>query len=103
MQGNCNGPINGRPQSEVHVERDKLEVVASLCNLDDMLSPAKAVKFGLLLTSVKMLWKKFRELLRDYLSYKTCGHVYSSCMLRTMLHIGEIWMLHDQAEPNPFF
>ena len=31
-------PIDGRPQSEVQVGPDKLEVVASFCCLDDMLS-----------------------------------------------------------------
>ena len=32
------GPIDGRPQNEVQVGPDKLEVVASFCYLDDMLS-----------------------------------------------------------------
>ena len=31
-------PIDGRPQSEVQVGPDKLEVVASFCYLGDMLS-----------------------------------------------------------------
>ena len=31
-------PIDGRPQSEVQVRPDKLEVVASFCYLGDMLS-----------------------------------------------------------------
>ena len=31
-------PIDGRPQSEVQVRPDKLEVVASICYLGDMLS-----------------------------------------------------------------
>ena len=35
--------IEGRPQSEVQVRHDKLEVVASFCYLDDMLS-AESVK-----------------------------------------------------------
>ena len=37
----CTGnacPIDGRPQNEVQVGRDKLEVVASFCYLGDMLS-----------------------------------------------------------------
>ena len=36
MENAC--PIDGRPQSEVQVGPDKLEVVASFCYLDDMLS-----------------------------------------------------------------
>ena len=31
-------PIDGRPQNEVQVRSDKLEVVASFCYLGDMLS-----------------------------------------------------------------
>ena len=31
-------PIDGRPQSEVQVGPDKLEVIASFCYLGDMLS-----------------------------------------------------------------
>ena len=42
---------------------------------------------------MKNTWKKFRVLLpvltSHHLSYKTCGHVYSSCMQSTMLHASE--------------
>ena len=48
-------------------------------------------------TRVKAAWKKFRELLpvltSRHLSYKTCGHVYSSCMRGVMLHASETWPL----------
>ena len=48
-------------------------------------------------TRVKTAWKKFRELLpvltSPYLSYKTCGQVYSSCVRRAMLHASETWPL----------
>ena len=48
-------------------------------------------------THVKTAWKKSRELLpvltSRHLSYKTCGHVYSSCMQSTMLHASETWPL----------
>ena len=37
MHGNAR-PIDGRPQSEVKVGPDKLEVVASFCYLGDVLS-----------------------------------------------------------------
>ena len=39
----CQGtacPLDGRPQREVQVRPDKLEVVASFCSLEDMLSAA---------------------------------------------------------------
>ena len=46
---------------------------------------------------VKTAWKKFRELLpiltSRHLSYKTRGHVYSSCVQSTMLHVSETWPL----------
>ena len=35
MHGKCARPIESRPQSEVHVGPDKLEVVVSFCYLDD--------------------------------------------------------------------
>ena len=48
-------------------------------------------------TRVKNAWKKFRELLpvltSRHLSYKTCGHVYSSCVRSAMLHASETWPL----------
>ena len=80
-------PIDGRPQSEVQVRSDKLEVVASFCYLGKM-----AVT-----TRVKTAWKKFRELLpvltSRHLSYKTHVHVYSSCVRSAMLHASETWPL----------
>ena len=53
-------PIDGRPQSEVQVGPDKLEVVASLCYLGDMLSANGGCEMAV--TTVKTAWKKFREL-----------------------------------------
>ena len=48
-------------------------------------------------TRVKTAWKKFRELLpvltSCHLSYKTRGHVYSSCVRSAMLHASETWPL----------
>ena len=48
-------------------------------------------------TRVKTAWKKFRELLPvlacRHLSYKTCSHVYSSCVQSAMLHASETWPL----------
>ena len=89
-------PIDSRPQNEVQVGPDKLEVVASFCYLGDMLSAGGGCKTAVT-TRVKTAWKKFRELLTvltsRHLSYKTRGHVYSSCMRSAMLHASETWPL----------
>ena len=46
---------------------------------------------------VKTAWKKFRELLpvltSRHLSYKTRGHVYSSCLRSALHHASETWPL----------
>ena len=89
-------PIDGIPQNEVQVGPDKLEVVASFCYLDDMLSAGGGYEITGT-THVKTAWKKFRELLpvltSRHLSYKTRGHVYSSCVRSAMLHASETWPL----------
>ena len=89
-------PIDGRPQSEVQVGPDKLEVVASFCYLGDMLSAGGGCEMAVT-TRVKTAWKKFRELLpvltSRHLSFKTRGHVYSSCVRSAMLHASETWPL----------
>ena len=94
-------PIDGRPQSEVQVGPDKLEVVASFCYLGDMLSAGGGCEMAVT-TRVKIAWKKFRELLpvltSRHLSYKTRGHVYSSCVRSAMLHASETWPL---TKTNP--
>ena len=47
--------------------------------------------------AVKTAWKKFWELLpvltSRHLSYKTRGHVYSSCVQSAMLYADETWPL----------
>ena len=50
-------PIDGRPQSEVQVGPDKLEVVASFCYLGDMLSAGGGCEMAVT-TRVKTAWKK---------------------------------------------
>ena len=69
-----------------------MEVVASFCYPGDMLSAAGGCEL-LSTTCVKTDWKKFKELLRilssRHLSFKTCGHVYSSCVQSAMLHASE--------------
>ena len=78
------------------LKADKLEVVASFCYLGDMLSAGGGCEITVT-TRVKTAWKKFRELLpvltSCHLSYKTCGHVHSSCVRSTMLHASETWPL----------
>ena len=89
-------PIDGRPQNEVQVRPDKLEVVASFCYLGDMLSAGGGCEIAVT-TRVKTAWKKFRKLLpvltSRHLSYKTRGHVYSSCIRSAMLHASDTWPL----------
>ena len=89
-------PIDGRPQNEVQVGPDKLEVVASFCYLGDMLSAGGGCEITVT-THVKTAWKKFRErlpvLTSHHLSCKTHGHVYSSCVRSAMLHASETWPL----------
>ena len=55
-------PIDGLTQSETQVGPDKLELVASVCYLGDMLSAGGGCKI-MVTTRVKKDWKKFRELL----------------------------------------
>ena len=70
--------------------------VASFCDLDGMLSAGRGCEITIT-TRVKTAWKKFRELLpvlaSRNLSYKTLGHVDSSCVRSAMLHASEIWPL----------
>ena len=60
-------------------------------------TPAGGVCEMAVTTRVKTAWKKFRELLpvltSRHLSYKTRGHVYSSCVRSAMLHASETWPL----------
>ena len=99
----CQGtarPLDGRPQKEVQVGPDKLEVVASFCYLGDMLSAAGGCELSTT-THVKTAWKKFKDLLpvlsSGHLSFKTSGRVYSSCVRSAMLHASETWPL---TKPN---
>ena len=70
--------LDGRPQREVQVRPDKLEVVALVCYLGDILSAAGGCELSTT-THVKTALKKFKELLTvlfsRHLSFKTC----SSC------------------------
>ena len=93
-------PLDDRPQKEVQVGPDKLEVVASFCYLGDMLSAAGGCELPTTML-VKTAWKKFNDLLpvlsSHHLPFKTHGHVYSSCVRSAMLHASETWPL---TKPN---
>ena len=61
----CQGtacPMDGSPQRKVQGGPDKLEVVASLCYLGDMLSAGGGCELTTT-TRVKTTWKTFKELL----------------------------------------
>ena len=96
----CQGtacPLDGRPQREVQVGPDKLEMVASFCYLGDMLSAAGGCERSTT-TCMKNAWKKFKELKpvisSRHLSFKTHGHVHTSCVRSAMLHVcSETWPL----------
>ena len=91
-------PLDGRPQKEVQVGLDKLEVVASFCYLGDMLSAAGGCELSTT-TGVKTAWKKdlLPVLSSHHRSFKTCDHVYSSCVRSAMLHASKTWPL---TKPN---
>ena len=92
--------LDSRPQREVQVGPDKLEVEASFCYLGDMLSAAGSCELSTT-ARVKTACKKFKDLLpvlsSRHLSFKTRGRVYSSCVRSTMLHASETWPL---TKPN---
>ena len=100
----CKGtacPLDGRPQREVQVGPDKLEVVASFCYLGDMLSAAGGCELSTT-TRVKTTWKKFKELKPVlsslHLSFKTPGRVYSTCVRSAMLRANESWPAASAAK-----
>ena len=51
-------PNNGRPQNEVQVGPDKLEVVTFFCYLGDIISAGGSCEITVT-TRVKTAWKKF--------------------------------------------
>ena len=87
--------LDGRPQREVQVGPDKLEVVASFHYLGNMLSAAGGCEHSTT-THVKTAWKKFKELLpvlSSATSFKTHGSMYSSCVQSAVFHARETWPL----------
>ena len=71
----CQGtarPLDGRPKRELQVGSDKLEVVASFCYLEDMLSAAGGCELSTT-TCVKTAWKKFSSLFPPPFFQDTCS------------------------------
>ena len=95
-------PLDGRPQKQVQVGPDKLEVVASFCYLGDMLSAAGGCELSTT-RYVKTAWKKFRDLLpvlsSRHLSFKTHGCVHL-CAERSAPCQRDLAI--DKAEPPAF-
>ena len=71
-------------------------MVASFYYLGDKLSAGRDCEMAVT-ARLKTACKKFRELLpvltSRRLSYKTRGHVYSSCVWSALLHASETWPL----------
>ena len=92
--------LDGRPQKEVQVGPDKLEMVARFWYLGDMLSVTSGCKLSTTIC-MKTARKKFKDVLpvlsSRHLSFKTHGHVYSSCVQSAMLHASETWPM---TKPN---
>ena len=94
----CQGtarPLDGRPQREVQVGPDKLEVVASFCYLGDMLSAAGGCERAF---SHNMCENRLEEVQGPETSslfpppfFQDSGRVYSSCVGSAMLHARETW------------
>ena len=76
-------PIDGRPQSEVQVGPDKLEVVASFCYLCDILSAGGGCDI-MVTTHLKTAWKKFREVYYQF--SHTANSLTRPVALYTALH-----------------
>ena len=72
-------------------------MVVSFRYLGDKLSAGGGCEIAVTSRVKTTAWKKFRELLpvltSHHLSYKTRGHVYSSCVQSAMLHASENWPL----------
>ena len=90
--------LDGRPQREVQGP-DKLEVVASICYLGDMLSAAGGCELST--TKCENRLEEVQGAATSSLfppsSFKTRGRIYSSCVRSVMLHASETWPL---TKPN---
>ena len=104
-QGNAH-PIDRKPQKDVQVGSDKLEV-ASFCYLGDILSAAGACEL-VMTTYVNTTSKKVKgagccPFFHPATSqYKTRGRGYSSCVRNVMLHASETCMALDKTRSPAF-
>ena len=90
----CQGtahPLDGRPQKEVQVGPDKLEVVASFCYLGDMLSAAGGCENRLEEVQGSATSSLFTPPLSKHVA------VCTARVRSTMLHASETWPL---TKPN---
>ena len=87
-------PTDGRPINEVFFGEVKMDVVPSFCYLGDMLSAGGGCDLAFT-TRCSVAWGKFRKLLpiftSKHVSLKTCGELFSSCVLSAVLHGSETW------------
>ena len=77
----CQGtahPLDGRPQKEVQVGPDKLDMIAPFCCLGDMLSVTGGCELSTT-TRVKTAWKKFKDLLPVLSSRHLSSRHMASC------------------------
>ena len=81
--------IDARPCSEFVVGNDTLEAVDSFCYLGDMISAGGGCEKAII-TRVKCAWGKFRELMplltSRALSFKRRGHLFNTCVRKTLIH-----------------
>ena len=86
--------IDARPCTEFEVGNDMLEAVDSFCYLGDMVSASGGCERAII-TRIKCAWGKFRELMplltSRALSFRRRGHLFSTCVRRTLLHGAECW------------
>jgi hypothetical protein len=99
----CKGlarPVDGRPQTEVAIGEEKLEVVSDFCYLGDTLSSGGGCELAAI-TRCKSAWKKFRELLpiltNKHLPATTRGRTYTACVRSVMLYGAETWAASAQT------
>ena len=93
-------PVDGRPEAEVMMGEERIDVVASFCYLGDMLSAGGGCELASI-TRIKTAWGKFNQLLpiltSRALSLPTRGCIYNTCVRSAMLHASETWALNSQS------
>ena len=98
VPGNCT-PLDGRPQKEVQVGPDNLEVVASFCYLGDMLSAAGGCELSTT-TCVKPPGRSSRICYQSSLHATSLSKhvaICTACVRSAMLHASKTWPL---TKPN---